>query len=55
MKKAFSGKAGDPIRVPANPLKLSVPKAMKPISGQSELFAGLSEPQAARKGRKMNP
>lgn len=51
--KAFSGKAGDVIKTPVNPLKLSVSKAKKPLSGQPELFTGLSEPKRSpQKGRK---
>ena len=50
MRKAFSGKAGDPIKS-ANPT-ISVPKAKKSLPGQSELFSGLSEPKKPSKGRK---
>ena len=55
MKKAFRGRAGDPIG-PATPSTIPTKKALKPLAGQSELFGGLSEPERPRnRGRKLLP
>jgi hypothetical protein len=55
MKKAFRGKAGDPIRL-ATPPTIPIKKTLKPLPGQLELFGGQAEPRKPQnRGRKLIP